>query len=325
MNNQEFIESWFDVKVRNRQVRRHCYSHLCADEDALYSYGSHFPLAVPCDNGFLLNGDRYSSTTSSHQDLTRSACARVCRDNNLKFAVIPFTVLNNADVTPIRYIEIIDKMQERHRNVKYTDKNGKERVRQEHLLGGSVVRHSGRYFLSSTDPTSTWGNGYFLTELVEPVTTVDDAFESLKPDLLKQLESRLQGSEAPLNLILRQGEWFFVKMVKESFIKPVKHLKGIRNMEKMSMRNEHLPSADSTQPHHRATRLIYVGNGEGSYFDEKEKRHVNFRLAPGFYCRGTIRHDNREHRMLKLGNGREWYLAIRNRQVRSWSYGGRVD
>jgi hypothetical protein len=325
MNNQEFIESWFDNKIRNRQVRRHRYGHLYADEDAVYSYGSHFPLAMPCDSGFLLNGDRYSSTTSCHQSLTRSACARVCRDNNLKFAVIPFTVLNNADLTPVRHIEIIDKMRERHRNVKYTDKNGKKKVRQEHLLGGSVIRHSGRYFLSSTDPTSSWGNGYFLTELVESVTTVEDAFESLKPGFVKQLESRLEGSEAPLDLILRQGEWFFVKMDQESFIKPVKLLKGIKSMEKMSMRNEHLPSADSTQPHHKATRLIYVGNGEGSYFDEQEKRHVSLRIASGFYCRGTIRHDNREHRMLKLGNGRDWYLAIQNRQVRSWSYGGRVD
>lgn len=325
MNNQEFINSWFDCKVKNREIRHHRYCHLYADDNAVYSYGSHFPLAIPCESGFLLNGDRYSSTTSSHQSLTRFACERICRDNHLRFAIIPFTVLNNADLTPIEHIEIIDKMKERHRNIKYTDKNGKKRVRQEHLLGGSVVRHNGRYFLSSTDITSTWGNGYFLTELVEPVTTVEDALESLKPGFIKQLESELEGSEASLDLILRQGEWFFVKMDEESFIKPVRLLKGIRSMEKMSMRNEHLPSGDSTQPHHKATRLIYVGNGEGSYFDEKEKRHVNYRIAPGFYCRGTIRHDNREHRMLKLGNGKEWYRAIQNRQVKSWSYGGRVD
>ena len=325
MNNNEFINSWFDCKVKNREIRHHRYCHLYADDEAVYSYSNHFPLAIPCESGFLLNGDRYSSTTSCHQSLTRSACARVCGDNNLKFAVVPFTVLNNADLTPIRHIEIIDKTRERHRNIKYTDKNGKTKVRQEHLLGGSVIRHSGRYFLSSTDPTSTWGNGYFLTELVESVTTVEDAFESLKPSFVKQLKSELEGSEAPMDLILRQGEWFFVKMDEESFVKPVKLLKGIKNMEKMSMRNEHLPSADSTQPHHKATRLIYVGNGEGSYFDEKEQRHVSYRIASGFYCRGTIRHDNREHRMLKLGNGREWYLAIQNRQVRSWSYGGRVD
>lgn len=325
MNNQEFIKSWFDVKVRNKQVRRHRYGHLCADEDAVYSYGNHFPLAMPCDNGFLLNADRYSSTTSSHQSLTRAVCMEVCEDNNLRCAVIPFTVLNNADLTPVRKIEIIDKTEENYRDVEYTDKDGKKRVRQEHLLGGSVIRYSNRYLLSSTDPTATWGNGYFLTELTEPVATFEDALESLKPHFVKQVESTLENSEAPLDLILRQGEWFFVKMDQKAFIKSVKCNKGIRTMEKIAMRHEYLPSGDSTQPHHRATRMIYMGNVQGDYFDRTEKRNVSYRIAPGFYCRGTIRHDNREHKMLKLSNGKEWYLAICNRQIRSWSYDGRVD
>jgi len=326
MNNEKFIESWFDCKINNQRVRRHHYGHLYADDDAVYSYGDHFPLATLCENGFLLNGDRYSSTTTSHQDLTRSICMEICKDAKLKFAVIPFTVLNNADLTPIRKIEIMDKTEEQYRDVKYTDKNGRKQIRQEHLLGGSVIKYNQKHFLSSTDTTSaTWGNGYFLTELAEPVESVEEAFESLKPLLVKQFECELEDSEAPSDLILRQGEWFFVKIDRESFVKPVKFCKGIMCMEKIAMRNEFLPSGDSATAHHRATRLIYIGNGKGCYFDKKEKRHVSYRIAPGFYCRGTIRHVNGEHKMLKLGNGKEWYHAVRNRQVRSWSYDGRVD
>ena len=97
------------------------------------------------------------------------------------------------------------------------------------------------------------------------------------------------------------------------------------NMEKIAMINEYLPSGDSARPHHRATRLISIGKEDRCYSDEGKKRVVGNGIEPGFYCRGTIRHNNREHRMLKLGNGREWFLALPNRQVRSWSYDGRVD
>jgi len=325
MNNKEFINSWFDCKVNNRKVRRHGYGHLCADDDAVYSYGHHFPLATLCENGFLLNGERYSSTTSSHQSLTRSVCLKACGGNGLKFAVIPFTVLNSAGLSPARKIEIVDKTEDQYRDVEYTDRDGEKRVRQEHLLGGSVISYSVRHFLSSNDPTATWGNGYFLTELAEPVKTVEEALESLKPNVVRQLENRLEDSETSLDSILRQGEWFFVKVDQRSFVESVKFCKGITTMEKIALRNGHLPSGDSAAPHHRATRLICVGNGQGDYFGANEERQAGYRIAPGFYCRGTIRHDNREHRMLKLGNGRGWYQAMRNRQVRSWSYDGRVD
>lgn len=40
--------------------------------DVLYSYGTHFPLAVKCRNGYILNGDNYSSSTGQHQSLTRN-------------------------------------------------------------------------------------------------------------------------------------------------------------------------------------------------------------------------------------------------------------
>ena len=35
--------------------------------DTIYSYGRHFPLAVRTANGFLVNKDKYSVTTSKQQ------------------------------------------------------------------------------------------------------------------------------------------------------------------------------------------------------------------------------------------------------------------
>jgi hypothetical protein len=95
-----------------------------------------------------------------------------CETRSLKFAVVPFTVLNSAWLIPARKIEIVDKTEEQSREVEYADRDGHKRIRNEHLLGGSVIRYEARHFLSSNDPTATWGNGYFLTELSEPAASV---------------------------------------------------------------------------------------------------------------------------------------------------------
>jgi len=39
--------------------------------DTIYSYGTHFPMAVKCRNGYVLNGDAYSPSTSRHQTEVR--------------------------------------------------------------------------------------------------------------------------------------------------------------------------------------------------------------------------------------------------------------
>lgn len=41
--------------------------------DAIYSYGYHFPLAVRTANGFLVNKDKYSVTTSKQQTFLKQA------------------------------------------------------------------------------------------------------------------------------------------------------------------------------------------------------------------------------------------------------------
>jgi hypothetical protein len=40
--------------------------NLFIENDVLYSYGYHYPLAVRLKDGFILNPDGYSNTTSQH-------------------------------------------------------------------------------------------------------------------------------------------------------------------------------------------------------------------------------------------------------------------
>ena len=46
-------------------------SNIYFEGNILYSYGTHFPLAVKCKNGYILNGDTYSRETGKHQRTTR--------------------------------------------------------------------------------------------------------------------------------------------------------------------------------------------------------------------------------------------------------------
>jgi len=50
--------------------------HLYFNYDVLYSYGIHFPLLVRLKEGWILNKDKYSVTTSKH----RSICKRHIKD-----------------------------------------------------------------------------------------------------------------------------------------------------------------------------------------------------------------------------------------------------
>lgn len=43
------------------------------DRYVVYSYGTHFPIAVHCDNHWYINTDRRSATTSKHQAVLRQA------------------------------------------------------------------------------------------------------------------------------------------------------------------------------------------------------------------------------------------------------------
>lgn len=72
-SNQEIADSY----VRKGTITRNHNGTLFIREGILYSYGHHFPLAVPIRHykGFhlhLLNGDMWSSSTSSHQWLIRN-------------------------------------------------------------------------------------------------------------------------------------------------------------------------------------------------------------------------------------------------------------
>ena len=282
--------------------------------DTIYSYGRHFPLAHKlAGGGILLNSDRYSTTTARHQSDVRSV---VGRSGSIE---IPFSALRSAGIYPDSIV-IVDT--EPSREIKYMANVKKYRAvtspadgrwmynaawmeeeeRSHHLMGRSVFRVGRRWYLSGIDETARdlW-SGYFLAQLPGPAKTVTQALELLKPKLVVKLESYTHHKG-----VKRQGEWFFIE---DGNLKT-------RNLKQVKPRESNATWWEKRQAAH--------------YLRHKDKNRVmrhkvtELRTLNGYiYARGTVRHVNNEHKMLKLGKA--WHLVMENREVRSFTGTGRVD
>lgn len=240
-------------------------SHMFIDGDTLYSYGYHFPLCHHLHWGFLMNGDKYSTTTSGHQ----RACSRIAT------IIIPFSALVSANIRP-RDIRLISKSNARYDNLEYINDKGEKVTIQERRPESCVFEYQGNYYLSSMDH-----NNYFIAQLPGPVNDTKKAFEMLKP------VNGIEGID-----YLRQGEWFFVPVED----KPVKIFKSSMDRFRLPNRNNIL--------HHYPTEYGYSKTGE-------------------LLVRGTIRHSQGDHPMLRLG--KQWYLAHESNHINSWGASGRID
>lgn len=310
-------------------------------KDAIFSYGYHFPMAVlmPADDGprgwWLVNGDKYSVSTSQHQGGVR----RALKQTGLPTVIIPFSALREAGIEKDT-IERIEVLPDRYTwEPRTRDEAPKDWERdesgaggdyfrswqelpggrwayesKEHHLGESLikaeyttrdpdngyrdVRHPAAYFLSAFDENEPGAGLYFLAQLPEVLMklpeSVADAREALKPREVKYAENY----GTPGNLaVLRQGDVFAVPT--------------------------ELETRDLAGPSERSAYVLGVNH-----------KATEMRTSEGYtYARGFLRHRPREtwrrpeHRAVKLGDGKTWYLLVKNLvpEGRSWSVGGNVD
>jgi hypothetical protein len=296
-------------------------SNMFIDGDTLYSYGHHFPMLVRMPNWgkdkYLLNADVYSSSTSQHQ----AQCAR------LATVQIPFSALNSAlagersrwatsrmDFEPEK-LHLIDQGPERW------DETGRwiwQHNRHEVTIGqGQPWEHTKTVYddkvLSQADyeklpedekehcirqkerrPEACvirYGRKYYLSSM-------DGAnyFISLLPgkvETVDQAFEMLKPAAVNGSPYHRQGEWFFVPVDTKVPRKEIKKQQYLINREK-------------ELPRHHRVRDYAV--------------QVGYKYP---LVRGTVRHDNRDHPMLKLGE--EWHMAIESNHKMSWGAAGNVD
>jgi len=170
--------------------------------------------------------------------------------------------------------------------------------RSAHRLGAVLFTIRSRSFLSSFDEQDT--RNYFLCQVPGSPTTVEEAYENLVPTEVKALPSR-EG-------VLRQGDWFFIPVSEDKDV-----LRSIRKAP-----------AYVTNTNTSAYRL--GGNEEGTHVVTKARRTADGLLV----VRGCVRHApvggrRPEHRRLKLGDGKQWYVPVKNTSLAGWGAAGNVD
>ena len=270
--------------------------------DTIYSYGYHFPMATRMrekDGGvwYLVNGDSYSVTTAKHQSDLRYAL-RGCTT-----VIIPFSAIEAANIRKDS-IKLVDQEPERYLPYQYKDRTtGELREGKQHLMGSSVIKAefwtggggNEFYFLSGLDDTGREPHrSFFLAQLPMAVETVTEGYDALKPQVV--IEAENLGEE-----VLRQGEWFFIRVSD----KMSEFFNQTEKKEGRVTKNDCLVNRDSNRPlRHKATRILTVGDG--------------------VFVRGTVRHTEGDHKMLKLEKGK-WYMAVENTQLAGWGASGRID
>ncbi len=233
--------------------------HIFYEGDLLYSYGHHFILAVKCrNNGYILNGDSYSNSTTNHQWVARDVADRHRRETTGKpthHCVIPFSSLHGAGIPPEDAM-ILDVSDDTYETInRKNPKTGEMEQYQIHHLGASLIRIGSKRFLSSIDNGANRGGSYYLVLLKSrQINTIEDAFRNLAGNLSDDEYKKYQAGE-----ILRQGEFFLepckisTRELKRKAKKiPVK-IKGVRDIK--------VKTAQSKQSVNRVIKRERIGMG----------------------------------------------------------------
>lgn len=322
----------------------------------LYSYGPHFELARwvrPVTTGkradrhagfWLLNGDKYSSSTLRHQTAVRSAVQRtgapvvILPHTPLRRAGIDLATILPVEVTQDRtvprtypsrealpgryasdaslayYLEHSDDWGAVTANPDgtYTVKNA------DHVLGESVFHASYETRERVLEPGDIWhshrtvkASAYFLSAF--------DAQERTRHYFLAQLP---QG-KAPVSVkdafemlrpaqvkdADRRGE----QITRQGDIFAVPSVLITRDLRKLADGAPIVKGAPLLSQRHTATEVINLPSGRT-------------------FARGTLTHTGGGHQRQKMGDGKTWHLIVKNTvptdehgQNRAWSYIGQID
>lgn len=162
-----------------------------------------------------------------------------------------------------------------------------------HFTGASLFDVDGKIFLFDIDRREVEHKIFnpFLVEIPKQVSTIEDAYQSLKP--IEVLEAEAKGLK-----VLRQGEWFFVPVSGE--------FEAMRDPNRWD-KKEFVPltlRAGMNRPN-SVSKYSVIDGGAG-----------------GHVVSGYVEHSGREHAKLIL-NG--WFKAIPNTSTRSFTITGDVD
>jgi len=272
---------------------------ICFDGDTLFSYGQ--DIAHRVMNGFVINGDVSTPTTNGDINYAFHVAP-------LGSPIIPFSVLQQAEIKDFNKLELIQASSDWYETVK--DPKGEEKY--VHHLGETLFKYGNRYFLSTLE-ARRYRQHHYLLEL-------NSAAESI--ELAKQQASGLNGEQwirYQTGEIKRQGEYFFIPIkIKDYVDKTLFKITDYIEKNNFRIINHALgrfPIHETGKPMIELGDIFKQPNGNPHY-----PRDV-IRLNGDVFIRGTVRHP--EHGMLRLGE--QFHLAQLNYIKRSYQPSGRVD
>jgi hypothetical protein len=191
-SNADVAKRWAEV-VTGRATRHLKGRSVIANGNVIYSYGRHFPMAEAYrtragELWVLVNGDRYSVTTSGHQSMVRMVVARL----RVPSIIVPFSALEAAGIirSSIELVEVTpdSNLEHHHQSLSIEDvpRGDRERwgsgeyrqiepdadgfyrwTRYEHRLGEAVFsaeyrrrRESARRCLGPFDRSPGWASDF---------------------------------------------------------------------------------------------------------------------------------------------------------------------
>lgn len=213
--------------------------------------------------------------------------------------MIPFNVFIEANLN-LHQIEILDRGEESTviRTEERYDSKKQKNVKHDvevHFTGASLFKVGGRLFLFDIDRREIKHKIFnaFLVELQVEATTIDEAYDTLKPKEVKDAEKKGL-------TVLRQGEWFFIPVKGEYKIETREIVWGDKKGK-----TEPMP-LDLKAGDNRPNRV--------------SNHHV--KADKSTLVTGRVEHSGREHAALVL---KGWFKPVPNTSVRSFTITGDVD
>lgn len=232
--------------------------------------------------------------------------------------MIPFTVFQQAKLN-IDAFKLVDKGPEetitRDFDMGYDRETQQQKIetRDVHFTGASLFTVDGSQFLFDVDRGELKHRIFnpFLVKLPKPVSTIAEAYESLKPQAV------LDAEKAGLT-VLRQGEWFLI---------PVPS-----NEAPSAPRSYFQPAtlrAGPNRPNQAESALYLDENGrpmppppENPTWQQRDSHRRTLQDAKTILITGKLSHSGREHKTLDL---KGLYRPVPNTATESWTIVGDVD
>ena len=207
--------------------------------------------------------------------------------------MLPFDAFTQAGLK-LTSTKIIDQSgSEQVKRIVKTDSKGKHTFESIHFTGASLFQCGDKTFLFDIDRVEIESCIFnpFIVELGSPSTSIAQAYDDLIP--LEVKTAKVLGQP-----VLRQGEYFFIKMMSFDFLTPDKEVRSWND-----------------------NKLINV---EARLQVQGSRAHIAsmFNKDSGFVS-GLVKHQGREHKDLDLTHG--WFKVVPNTAVRAFTITGDVD